>query len=784
MQSVHVTLPATQSSSANHPSPVEDYYAGLNEYLAGLVPQSAMRILDVGCATGVLGSWLKAQAPEREVWGIEVVPKVAQQAEKKLDRVLVGNIEDLMPLPIELGFFDCITFGDVLEHLVEPGEVLRQLLPYLAEEGTVALCVPNVAHWSNLVELLKGDFPYADNGLLDRTHLRFFTPTSMARMLEECGLEVMAQVPIQVPNPGVTALFGQTAAGLGLDAETAQQATTIYQQTFLARKKVLTATREESMSSVFPASELESAQNAQPTHSIVIVTYNSLKEIPECLKSVLMTMGPNDEILVIDNASTDGTRDFLAKLQGQNPQLQVTLNENNVGFSAGCNQGIKNARGEFVTLLNPDTLVTPGWLPRMHAFFQHPQIAAVGPTSDWVAGIQQVQLHVPANTSGEFNFNSIAELLGDVNAGQGLETKLLIGFCMMLRKSALDEVGMLDETLFLGNDDLDLSWRLRNKGYQLCVAKDVFVHHAGHKSFASEAQSKTDKLVQESTDHLANKLESHYGKGNVPTSTELWGIDWFKPSWDLWETPQIPAPIGNPHALYLDAMIRSLTNWIYAPSEPNGFDAAKREDGSDWPPFAHTMTGLKRLRCLQQILEDVIENKIEGDFVETGVWRGGSSIFARACFAAYNESRKVWVCDSFEGLPAPDPEKYPADKGDDLHKIPFLAVSQEQVTANFARHGLLDDQVKFLKGWFKDTLPDAPIETVAVARLDGDMYESTMDALNALYPKISVGGYVIIDDFGALESCKQAVHDFRTEHGITDEIHRVDWTGAYWKKSA
>jgi len=208
----------------------------------------------------------------------------------------------------------------------------------------------------------------------------------------------------------------------------------------------------------------------------------------------------------------------------------------------------------------------------------------------------------------------------------------------------------------------------------------------------------------------------------------------------------------------------------------------QREEGNIWPGYADTMIGLKRLDNIQFCVEAVIEEGIEGDLIETGVWRGGACIFMRAILAAYGiEDRKVYVADSFEGLPKPDVEKYPADKGDTHHIHRFLAVSYDEVKNNFKRYGLLDDQVVFLKGWFKDTLPQAPIERLAVLRLDGDMYGSTIDALANLYPKLSKGGFCIIDDY-ALPGCKRAVDDFRTERGIHSEIKVVDWTGRYWKK--
>jgi O-methyltransferase len=156
----------------------------------------------------------------------------------------------------------------------------------------------------------------------------------------------------------------------------------------------------------------------------------------------------------------------------------------------------------------------------------------------------------------------------------------------------------------------------------------------------------------------------------------------------------------------------------------------------------------------------------------------------RAILKAYGErDRTVWVADSFQGLPRPEDGRQ-EDAEDALWSEPFLAVPQEKVATNFARYGLLDDQVRFLPGWFSDTLPTAPISTIAVMRLDGDMYDSTMVALRSLYPKLSVGGYVIVDDYHAVRGCKQAVDDFRTELGITDELHQVDWTGRYWQRSS
>lgn len=217
--------------------------------------------------------------------------------------------------------------------------------------------------------------------------------------------------------------------------------------------------------------------------------------------------------------------------------------------------------------------------------------------------------------------------------------------------------------------------------------------------------------------------------------------------------------------------------------EAGEFDAATREVGHDWPADAETMVGLKRLANVRMCLESVIADGVPGDFIETGAWRGGTCIYARAILAAHGVTdRTIWVADSFEGLPAPD-GRFEADAGDQHHTMSELAISVEQVQDNFRRYDLLDEQVTFLKGWFSDTLPTAPIEAIAVLRLDGDMYASTMDALEPLYDKVSAGGYVIVDDYGAVDSCKKAIHDFRDARGITDEIIEIDWAGVYWRKS-
>ena len=252
---------------------------------------------------------------------------------------------------------------------------------------------------------------------------------------------------------------------------------------------------------------------------------------------------------------------------------------------------------------------------------------------------------------------------------------------------------------------------------------------------------------------------------------------------------------GHPAVkLYLDLLKRSLTNTLFE-TEPD-FDQKtelifiNRFINHYIKGPAVSMLPLARIDHLQFCIEEILASDIAGDLIETGVWRGGATIFMRAALKAYRATgRIVWVADSFEGLPVPDAEEFPleakARQGPVMTKTyKHFAVSLEEVQKNFRAYGMLDDQVRFLKGWFKDTLPKAPIESLAILRLDGDFYESTRDALVNLYDKVSIGGYTIIDDYGETSwtYCRKAVDEFREQHEIEEPLERVDTKSYFWRK--
>jgi hypothetical protein len=239
--------------------------------------------------------------------------------------------------------------------------------------------------------------------------------------------------------------------------------------------------------------------------------------------------------------------------------------------------------------------------------------------------------------------------------------------------------------------------------------------------------------------------------------------------------------------LYLDLLEAALTGSITrdVPIDPwtKDFDPEIRAIGRDWPRTAQTMIGSARLRNLRMLAEQVLLEDIPGDLIEAGVWRGGACILMRGVLAAYGISnRTVWVADSFQGLPEPDPAQYPADANDHHSAYKELVVSVEDVKKNFELYGLLDEQVKFLKGWFKDTLHTAPVERLSILRLDGDMYSSTIQTLEALYHKVSSGGFVVVDDY-ILKGCRAAVDDFRAREKVEEPLQEIDGAAVYWRKS-
>jgi O-methyltransferase len=207
-----------------------------------------------------------------------------------------------------------------------------------------------------------------------------------------------------------------------------------------------------------------------------------------------------------------------------------------------------------------------------------------------------------------------------------------------------------------------------------------------------------------------------------------------------------------------------------------------RMAGMDWPLHGLTMVGLARLDDLQRCVESVVRDGVEGDLIEAGTWRGGASILIRATLDSLGaDDRTLWVADSFQGFPPAESEGEGYDLRVDLAGVDFLAAPLEEVKANFARFGL-EHGVEFVPGFFEATLPALSGRRWSIARLDGDTYEATRLSLETLYPGLSAGGYLIVDDYLQIDPCREAVDDFRAELGITEPIEAVDWSCVRWRR--
>ncbi len=274
-------------------------------------------------------------------------------------------------------------------------------------------------------------------------------------------------------------------------------------------------------------------------YSILIVAYNAFDYLEKCLHSIRASAIEDFEVVVVNNSADPLPPDLADEVD------TLIEGQGNIGFAAGCNLAAQWAKGETFIFLNPDTEVYGDWALRLAKPlyrvyisagaeiksgepgdpFTSPvmqKVGAVGPVSDFVAGAQRMDRHFkPSATPAE-----TAAWAAEHMDGQEEETKLIIGLCFAITREAWDEMGGMDPVLFLGNDDLDLSWRLREAGYRLIIAKDVFVHHAGHKSFETRPYGEVAKLLEESEVALHGKLLDYYN-GEPPSSTDLWGADFF-----------------------------------------------------------------------------------------------------------------------------------------------------------------------------------------------------------------------------------------------------------------
>src|SRR5207245_2791594 len=310
-----------------------DHCTGCDEVLLGAVPADCRRILEVGCAEGTLGAALKAMAPFREVLGIEREPEIAAQAARRLDAVFVLDVEKQDP-PVEPGSLDCILFGDVLEHLLDPEAVLRRYRRFLNRSGVVLCSIPNVQHHSVLTALCKSDFQYTGAGLLDATHVRFFTYSTIIKLLLDSGFAPVLIGAIDIPCPADLLNAAQPLLRyLGLHPERTQRYLSAYQ--YIVRGTPL---RHESGNG-----ETDTRWNG-------------------CSKAEAET--PLSFVTCVSNEATLEANLLASPCLGPGAPHEVILLRHCRTAADGLNQGLLRAKHSVVVCLHQDVYLPRGWPAR------------------------------------------------------------------------------------------------------------------------------------------------------------------------------------------------------------------------------------------------------------------------------------------------------------------------------------------------------------------------------------------------------------------------------------
>ena len=440
------------------PDQPADYYGFRRPEVQRLVSRRARSVLDVGCASGEVGGGIRRRQGA-SVWGVEPNPQAAAAAASVLDRVLQGSIEEVLPQLPERGF-DSIILADVLEHLVDPGAVLTALSEKLAPAGEIIVTLPNVRHWSVLRGLLEGSWDYQEAGILDRTHLRFFTRRSAVDLFEGAGYAVSQVTPIALKGEtGMPERLMQALRQGGVESPTLAAESAVYQYLFRLQRKEALLT------------------------SIVMLTFNELDCTRECLESIERNTPEPHEVILVDNGSSDGTLPYLRELCAGKSGYRLIENGENLGFAAGCNIGMRQAKGGRILLLNNDVVVTRGWLAGMiDSLEREPGAGIAGPMTNEIAGPQRVP---------EAGYRSMAELedfagsFRGSNFGRRIPAERVVGFCMLFGRQVLEAVGELDTRFGSGNfEDDDFCLRAALAGFGCVIAGDVFIHHYGSRSFA------------------------------------------------------------------------------------------------------------------------------------------------------------------------------------------------------------------------------------------------------------------------------------------------------------
>lgn len=435
--------------------------------------------------------------------------------------------------------------------------------------------------------------------------------------------------------------------------------------------------------------------------SVVIVLFNSATTLEACLQSVLRVISGSDEVILVDNGSVDNCGEVASSYAKRDPRIRLVKNGTNRGYAPAANQGVAESQGRYIIFLNPDTVVQPGLIESLIQRLEDPNVGAVGPLCNEVSGRQFVGHHLPQGRSPAET--EVVRYLYDSYYGGSEETKLLIGFCLALRRETLDKLGYLDDDCVLGSDDLELSWRLRLNGYRLLIAKDSFVTHRHGTSFRSLPDAEKDRLVRQSNLALKAKLTRYYGSLDGITSDDLWGCPIFDP--------------------------------ILEPS----YD---QEPPHDW----RTVPGWFDF---QDIYDYAVQTAPEGShFVEIGCWLGRSTCYLAQAIKRSGKAIRLTVVDTFSGVP-----------GDELQELllPFGGSVHAAFIDNIRRCGV-DDIVEVIVGNSTEAHSAFKESSLGMVFIDADhSYEGVSADIRNFLPKVVKGGLIGGHDYTEAPGVRQAV---------------------------
>lgn len=254
------------------------------------------------------------------------------------------------------------------------------------------------------------------------------------------------------------------------------------------------------------ASELEF-----PLVSILVLTYNNLIYTQTCLKSIYCnTTYPNFEIIVVDNASSDGTQEWLTQFADSHPNLKLVLSSVNLGFSGGNNLAAREAKGHYLVFLNNDTVVTKGWVERLlDRLIYDETIGLVGPVTNSTGN----EARISTNYHSPSEMETFAENLAHQMRGRSFDIRMLAFYCVMARKEEYLEIGGLDERFLVGMfEDDDIAVRYQQAGKRVVCADDVFIHHFQSISFGKLNDERYRKIFEENR----KKYEDKWGRAWEP----------------------------------------------------------------------------------------------------------------------------------------------------------------------------------------------------------------------------------------------------------------------------